>query len=136
MIRLVRQTVAVLVALAWMIGNVLPVVPADASVASASGAPMLAAAALHDGAMQAGAGLTGASDEMPCHHDGMVPDTGSPGKAKPCPVVAVCAKCFQALPTIAAPVVRHAFVTAAVAGASDQQVESLAPSPLLKPPRA
>jgi hypothetical protein len=130
MVRLVRQSVAVLVALAWVIGNVLPVVPADASV-PAQGGTILVAAAAHDGAMDAGM-----TDEMPCHHDGTVPDTGSTGKAKPCPVVAVCAKCFQALPTIAAPVARFAFVTASVTGTSDQQAESIAPPPLLKPPRA
>jgi hypothetical protein len=125
MVLLVRQTLAVLVALAWTIGTVLPVVPADASAASA-----LAATAPQDHAS-----VPGAADAMPCHHDGTVPDTGSTDKAKPCPVVALCAKCFQALPTVMAPVARLAFVVAAVAGTSDQQVESIASPPLLKPPR-
>ncbi|NVO16143.1 MAG: hypothetical protein HXX10_19085 [Rhodoplanes sp.] len=125
MVRSVRQIIAVLVALAWMIGNVLPVVPADAS----------AATALASTAPQDHGSVPGAADAMPCHHDGTVPDTGSPDKTKPCPVVALCAKCFQALPTVAAPIARFAFVTASVAGTSDQQVESIAPPPLLKPPR-
>ncbi|RAI44201.1 hypothetical protein [Rhodoplanes roseus] len=125
MVRLLRQTVAVLVALAWMIGNVLPVVPADAAVAAPS-----AVAAVDDGAMHHA--MAGA---MPCHEDGAVPAPDT-GKAKPCPAVALCAKCFQALPTLTAPAIRAALQIAAVTGSSDQQAESLSPAPPRKPPRA
>lgn len=119
MSRLLRQTVAVLVALAWILGTVLPIVPADAAVAPAHASAMAHDDAMHDGG--------------PCPDEAPTPDHG---KAKPCRVLAVCAKCFQVVPMLAAPAIRQALPIAAVTGVSDRRAESLSPTPLLEPPRA
>jgi hypothetical protein len=116
MIRLVRQLIAVLVAVAWVAGTLAPAALADASLAPSP--------------------VAVAQNAAPCH-GGDLADTHGSDTGKPCPLLALCAKCFQAAPSAAVVAVTAPItVAAARLDFADETADGHSPSPPLKIPRA